>query len=790
LEEADRWLQRIRMMVLEQHERPVWRDARQVVEVLQAAHADAIRWPTIVWAITFFDSQYLPKHSGAAGRDFVRELLDAARGTDIKVIPYCHVGVMHRETFAVHPEWAARDWNGEALRWKGLHYLHCLSNPESMAAYRGAVGEVVRNYDVPALYFDGPVWYGLCFCLHCRASFQRRWGYPLPEKLAWEDNSRHHYNEMRYANCVEAMRQLKSAIREAQAGDPRGGRSGRRVPAMFNTGMTHSSGRRNGSIPERVMAHAEGCLSTEVHRRAADDSGEHGSYLGIVETVKLGASLQRISLCYTPPGPFDSLVTHESLDTELFGATYLALGGTPIIETARSFLFDRTGIPAVRALYERMERHAPLYYDAQPVRHALLLYSRQSAEHCTGDDLNGRYAQHFAGAARALSHGHQAYECLYDRHLCAEALAGARVLFLANAMSLSDVQLDVIRAFVRDGGGVVATAETSLYDETGRRRRDFGLADLFGVSYRRTCPPGDYDNLQYREGDGYQPVPEAYLRWLDAAAAGNPAGATRDPQSQRDGSGMPANASGAAVAPALALAAGLRREQAIPISDAWWVGGRKAAPDYVITALAESAGGDTDAAAPPTAVAELFLPAGGAYGEPFSFPFGHPPGVVASTYGKGRVVYIASGVTRHYLRRGLRSLRILLSNAVDWAASAPRPFRVDGPATLLAHLTRYPGSYPAGDVRATETLALHLINYTGEMYEDAAHRVEYVAPLRDLPIEVAVPDRRTVLAVERLVTGDAIAFTVEAAEAGHRVARLRLPELGPTESILVRLGPD
>ena len=38
-------------------------------------------------------------------------------------------------------------------------------------------------------------------------------------------------------------------------------------------------------------------------------------------------------------------------------------------------------------------------------------------------------------------------------------------------------------SFVESGGSIVATYETSLYDEWGVRRDDFGLASLLGVSF-------------------------------------------------------------------------------------------------------------------------------------------------------------------------------------------------------------------------------------------------------------------------------------------------------------------
>ncbi len=45
-----------------------------------------------------------------------------------------------------------------------------------------------------------------------------------------------------------------------------------------------------------------------------------------------------------------------------------------------------------------------------------------------------------------------------------------------------------MRRFVRDGGGLVASFETSLYDENFQRRSDFALADVLHAHYKTTHP--------------------------------------------------------------------------------------------------------------------------------------------------------------------------------------------------------------------------------------------------------------------------------------------------------------
>ena len=72
---------------------------------------------------------------------------------------------------------------------------------------------------------------------------------------------------------------------------------------------------------------------------------------------------------------------------------------------------------------------------------------------------------------------------VHDRLLDADHMDRFKTLILPNIAALSDEQCRQLRAFVDRGGSLVATYETSLYDEWGARRDDFGLADLFGVSF-------------------------------------------------------------------------------------------------------------------------------------------------------------------------------------------------------------------------------------------------------------------------------------------------------------------
>jgi len=59
--------------------------------------------------------------------------------------------------------------------------------------------------------------------------------------------------------------------------------------------------------------------------------------------------------------------------------------------------------------------------------------------------------------------------------------AGLSVLVLPDLGVMTDDQMAGVRRFVKSGGGLIATGDSSLYNEWGDRRPDYGLSDLFGT---------------------------------------------------------------------------------------------------------------------------------------------------------------------------------------------------------------------------------------------------------------------------------------------------------------------
>jgi hypothetical protein len=209
---------------------------------------------------------------------------------------------------------------------------------------------------------------------------------------------------------------------------------------------------------------------------------------------------------------------------------------------------------------------------------------------------------------------------VHEAFLTPDRLDRFKLLVLADAAALSDEQCDAIRAFAGRGGSVLATFASSLYDATGRRREDFGLADVFGVSF---------------DGRIEGPMQNSYLS-LDA----DPATGRRHPV--LDG-----------LDDASRIVNGVFR---IPVRP----GAGFPSPLTLIPTYPDLPMEDVYPRVPRTDTRELFL----------------------RERGRSRIVYCPWDIDRTFWEVLCVDHGRLLRNAVAWAANEPQPVEIDGRGLL------------------------------------------------------------------------------------------------------------
>lgn len=104
-----------------------------------------------------------------------------------------------------------------------------------------------------------------------------------------------------------------------------------------------------------------------------------------------------------------------------------------------------------------------------------------------------QFTEGYFGLISMLMMDHIPYEHVFDNTLDDATLDQFAVIIAPNAACLTDEACAALGRYVERGGRLIADYETSLYDDLGYDRKDFGLADVFGVSYIETLDKYERD---------------------------------------------------------------------------------------------------------------------------------------------------------------------------------------------------------------------------------------------------------------------------------------------------------
>lgn len=594
-----------------------------------------------------YESKCLHKRDPGLPSDSIEKEIADYKRRHVRILAVVPPG-LQSEVYAAHPEWRKISVNSTTIpavdtKKDPVGGSLCLLGPWGDRLI-DILCEILAKYpDVDAFSFDGLHHAGVCYCANCRANYLRDTGREIPNAdmndlafrrfVVWQDR--------RLEELIERMQTRLKAIK----------------PEVALVTWTTNAGRFGHflDIPRNMSARTNLLFDAPDQEFWMDETNRGNTLIpAFANAVIWAASNHRVAFSSpylfshgNPYGP-DSFPPDEVLRRMLLTITY---GARPSLALAQPPALQ----PAAYKSLEEIKKRAPWMTHVEPERWAALLLSDNTRVFYgrSSGSMEERYLANVLGVFRTAVEEHLPVTVIEDWNLNEADLARYKVLILPNAACLSTTQLGAIRTFVRNGGGLVASLDTSLCDEMGEAHSDFALGDVLGVHYAQAVPASGARRDE--------PLDFNFARGLDAE---------------------------------------------------YWVHRKgifqfKPAPGKLGSdpRLAEYIGSGPVTFKGRANTVSIFGTAGTA-GSFAASSIASPdwmPAIVTNSFGKGRVVYFAAGFDSAYYLYSYPYQRLLIADAIKFVAPAPFPISVTAP--MCVHAT-----FALQTNKAGSRLIVHLFN--------------------------------------------------------------------------------
>ena len=402
----------------------------------------------------FYDNTVGHKHAGLK-EDFFGEVLAEAKKHGIRVIAYYSLGT---DAHAVlnNPDWYQVDEFGQVRGSEGTVWeLPCLNSPYREELVIPQVKEITEKYEMDGYLFDIPYLHNhYCFCGYCKKKFLEEHGQELTPELL--KTNRELVIGFGIDTAARCMKEIRDVIRKI------------RPEALVNCNGAWRMGE-----PASVNA-------TSDYGLWESQPSATGSFLGHSIRARhvrtLDVPVQIMTVRFTEGWGLMSCKTAEQLKFEF--ACIMANGG--IINIGDQVLPDGTlqsGVyDIIGEAFSFVEEREAYCIGAKSVRGIAVIADNTNNWYHDKDD-----AVTF-GAAKMLIEGHHQFDLYYNNDF--PDLTGYRAVVLPENVKLSQASVERLRAFVREGGLLLAEGAATYAKET----KNFALADVFGLDYLERTP--------------------------------------------------------------------------------------------------------------------------------------------------------------------------------------------------------------------------------------------------------------------------------------------------------------
>lgn len=393
-------------------------------------------------------------------------LVNGCRKMNMTIIARTDPHAARQDVYDAHPDWIQMLVNGEKLRhWANPEkWVTCPLGPYNFEFMVKVNQEIMELYSPSGIFSNRWTGNGICYCKHCTTNFKDYSSLDLPKTSDRFDPSFRKYQEWRVKRLKdlwflwdEGIRKINPSARFIPNGFPDKLLTGEKSDFFFADEQS-----RSGMIPPWQNARGAKELRASLGMKPLV-----GIYsVGVIDNHRWVDSMQ------------------NGAEIRLWAAEGLAHGKRPCFVKFSGVMYDnRRWLDTIPGIYENCYKHEKYLRNTAPIVRVGMLFSEQTDNNYGGAKWQQRSHDHSTGMYHALVESRVPFDMVNDRLLDEEHLNRFKLLVLPNIAALSDEQCRLLKRFVENGGSIVATFETSLYNEEGKIREDFGLRDVFGVSF-------------------------------------------------------------------------------------------------------------------------------------------------------------------------------------------------------------------------------------------------------------------------------------------------------------------
>jgi putative glycosyl hydrolase-like family 6 (GHL6) protein/glycosyl hydrolase family 42 (putative beta-galactosidase) len=474
------------------------------LDYFQRTHSDAVCL-SAGGCVAYYPTQVPFHHRSAWLRDSdpFGALVAGCRKLGMVVIARTDPHATYDDVHDAHPDWIAVDSSGKPRRhWASPEmWVTCALGPYNFEFMTEVKKEIMTRYRVDGIFINRWDGSGMCYCEHCRANFKQATGFELPVTNDPRDAARRAYILWRQQRLFDLWRLWDGAIRRINP-------DARVIPNTGGGATSSLDMKKIGELADTLFADRQARRGLAAPWANGKNGKEFRATMGRKPIVGI------FSVGLEEPYRWKDSVQSEA-EIRIWVADGVANGLRPWFTKFSGTLHDERWLKPVQEIYSRYHRWEKYLRNEVPLARVALVYSQQTAWFYGQDRPRDKIEDPTLGWYQALIEARIPFEMVHDRLLDPAQLRQFKTLILPNIAALSDEQCAQLEQFVEQGGGLIATYETSLCNEWGEPRKDFGLNKLFGVTFKGQ-PEGPLHN-SYLRLDQSAPHAAVLLKDLDDA---------------------------------------------------------------------------------------------------------------------------------------------------------------------------------------------------------------------------------------------------------------------------------